>query len=85
MALRIGIEMSNLDKVKKSTRIRHSRIHASVVMSPLQAKRVAAGGSLEGKPEDYWTPAQQALRAKIIRRKIEDRKIAKELGLDYEP
>ena len=55
--------------------------HVSMTISDRQIARVKSG-ALESRPGDYQTPSEAARRQGIARRLIEDRQVARELGLD---
>lgn len=54
------------------------------------AQRVAFGmGVTENRREakqvtDYWAPGDEDKRMRVIRQEIEDRKLAREIGVSYE-
>jgi len=51
-------------------------------MTDRQAKRLAQGLPLEGKPSDYfYDSTAEEIRLRDARRKVEDMRIARELGI----
>ena len=54
------------------------------------AQRVAFGMGVtaERRPErpvtDYWAPGEEDKRMRVVRQEIEDRKLAREIGVSYE-
>ena len=56
---------------------------SNITMSPRQAARIRSGETLEGSPSDYaLMGSDEDRRLRDARRAVEDRRIAKELGLD---
>jgi hypothetical protein len=55
--------------------------HSTKVMSAKQERRIRAGKA-EGKPEDYQQPTDEQRRLGEARCRVEDMRIAKELGID---
>lgn len=58
------------------------QLHASVTMTERQAKRVASGNKLS-QPSDYRVPRQDEIAMAQARKAIEDRNLARALGLDW--
>jgi hypothetical protein len=56
---------------------------SNVTMSRRQAERVRMGGSLESVPGDYaLNDSEEEIRLRDARHRLEDMRIAKELGID---
>jgi len=72
-----GDEMTPAEQKAKRDAVHHQRM-----VSPKQLQRMASG-RVESRISDYPTPHEEARRQGVIRRAIEDRMLAKALGLDY--
>lgn len=57
-------------------------LHQNVTMTDRQAARVASGNKLS-TPSDYRVPRQDEIDAGRVRKAIEDRNLARALGLDW--
>lgn len=58
------------------------KLHHYLIVSPRQQQRMARGYT-ETLPSEMMTVAERDRRAGMVRRAIEDRMLAKSLGLDY--
>ncbi len=76
--------MGTYQRKSKPTKYQKDML-SNISMSKRQGQRLAAGGSLEGKPSDYANDAtDEERRRRDARHALEDRRIAIELGIDRE-
>ncbi len=57
--------------------------HVATTMTDRQAARVRSG-NLESQPSDYQQPTVEGRRLGVARRALEDRRVARELGIDQD-